>query len=321
MDNIIESIEGYGKFKFELTGIASRTVVIPEHITLVEVHELPRALFGWEHCHLWEFHDSAGRKFEYKSDDGWKPINDERLISPDDVCLSDVLPSRGGKLHYTYDFGDDWTHVITRMAAPKSPGCYCVKTEGPDGIEDAGGARGLGECKSEWHVPDVAEITKRLECIDFHPRKSGTGLIEKESKALDDVVKSLSEYEWNGLENLETMALPVCAEAANDFKNLSVFCRASGVSTWLQRFGAATHTMQSQRFGAIGEKCATHGGKCAALENPPARRRRFYLGARFQRIFRIRYTTLPAPQPVSMELSAKKTCAICSKSGERMQAG
>lgn len=202
MTEIIESAEGYGKFKFELSGVGSRVVVIPEHITLVEVHRLIQALFGWGNCHLWEFHDSAGRKFKCKGGDDLKPIHNELLISPKDVCLSDVLPARGGKLHYTYDFGDDWRHIITRMAAPKSPGCYCVKTEGPDGVEDIGGAWGLHECKDNWHVPDTEEITARLERLDFHPGKAGTGLIEKESKALNDVIKSLSEYEWEWLRTL-----------------------------------------------------------------------------------------------------------------------
>lgn len=202
MAKAIESAEGYGKFKFELTGVGSRVVVIPEHITLVEVHGLIQELFDWGDCHLWEFHDSAGRKFEYNRDDDWKPIHDARLISPKDVCLSDVLPARGGKLHYTYDFGDDWRHVVTRMAAPKSSGRYCVKTEGPDGIEDVGGVWGLHECKDEWHVPDVEEITTRLELMDLHPRRAGTGLIEKDGKALDDTIKSLSEYEWEWLRKL-----------------------------------------------------------------------------------------------------------------------
>ena len=37
--------DGFGKFKFELTGIGSRVVVIPEHITLDKVHELVQELF------------------------------------------------------------------------------------------------------------------------------------------------------------------------------------------------------------------------------------------------------------------------------------
>lgn len=99
--------DGFGKFKFELTGVGSRVVVIPEHITLDKVHELVQGLFHWENYHLWEFHDGAGRNFGYKGEAEWMSPSDDRLISPSKVCLSDVLPERGGKLRYTYDFGDD----------------------------------------------------------------------------------------------------------------------------------------------------------------------------------------------------------------------
>ena len=194
--------DGFGKFKFELTGVGSRVVVIPEHITLDKVHELVQGLFHWENYHLWEFHDGAGRNFGYKGEAEWMSPSDDRLISPSKVCLSDVLPERGGKLRYTYDFGDDWRHVITRMADPKTPGIYCVKTEGPDGIEDIGGVWGLQCCKKDWHVPDVAEITNRLVRIRFNPKKSGTGLLKKATEELDAVIKSLNDFEWEWLRQL-----------------------------------------------------------------------------------------------------------------------
>ena len=73
--------DGFGKFKFELTGVGSRVVVIPENITLDKVHELVQGLFHWENCHLWEFQDGAGRNFGYKGDAEWMSPAAERRIS------------------------------------------------------------------------------------------------------------------------------------------------------------------------------------------------------------------------------------------------
>lgn len=192
-----------GKFKIELKGVGKRVIVIPVHITLEEVHEVVQALFCWYGMHLWEFTDDEGRRYGHKSPDQWGFAEDEKnLVSPSDACLSDVLPERGRKLLYTYDFGDGWEHVITRMAEPKVPGRHCVKTEGPDGIEDCGGAWGMQECEADWYVPDAEEITARLEGPRLHPRKTGTGLLEKSEKALENAIRELSPAEWNSLREL-----------------------------------------------------------------------------------------------------------------------
>ena len=193
-----------GKFKVELRGVGKRVVVIPVHITLEEVHEVVQALFGWEHDHMWEFKDEAGRRYGDDLGPGWKTMKRETpdLIPAAEVCLSDVLPERGGKLRYEYDFGDGWCHVITRMADPKEPGRYCVQTEGPDGIEDIGGVWGLMHSKRKWHVPGVAEITKRLERVSLKPQAAATGLLKKEDEVLDASIRGLTDQEWEWLGEL-----------------------------------------------------------------------------------------------------------------------
>lgn len=189
-----------GKFKVELRGVGKRVVVIPVHVTLEEVHAVVQALFCWYGGHLWEFRDFSGRRYGDKCP-GPLPFaeDEEDMVPPSAVCLSDVLPERGDKLRYTYDFGADWVHVITRMTDPKAPGRYCVKTEGPDGIEDCGGARGFQECKDEWYVPDAEEITARLEGLKLNPRKTGTGLLKKSEEALAEAIRALSPAEWKWL--------------------------------------------------------------------------------------------------------------------------
>ena len=198
-----EAIEGYGKFKVELYGGGTRIVVIPERITLEEMHRVIQALFDWEDEHLWEFRDAEGRCYKTGTPRGDGPFGrEEKVIAPAKVCLSEVLPERGDKLEYTYDFGDSWRHVVTRMAPPKRGGRHCEKTTGPDGIEDCGGPWGLQESKGDWHVPDVGEITQRLQALRLHPKASGEGVVSREKGRLDEILNSLTEEEWGWLRTL-----------------------------------------------------------------------------------------------------------------------
>lgn len=188
----------YGKFKIALGGIASRVVVVPENITLWQVHDLVQVLFGWEDCHLWEFEDFEGHRFGPPPPDGKSIFNDEAL-DPESACLSDVLPSRGLKLKYTYDFGDNWRHVVTRLAEPKETAPMCVKSEGPDGVEDGGGWEDEDADGNDVKEPSAEEITRRLASIDLTPRAAKTGLIEKEQSERKELVCSLDAREWAAL--------------------------------------------------------------------------------------------------------------------------
>lgn len=186
----------FGKFKIALGGFASRVVVIPENITLYQVHCLVQTLFGWENCHLWEFEDFEGHRFGPPPPDGQNGFADETL-DPASVCLSDVLPARGLKLKYTYDFGDNWQHVISRLAAPKERETVCLKSTGPDGVEDCGGW--LDSDDDAEIEPTAEEISWRLASIDLTPLPSKTGLIEKEQAERKELVSSLDDREWASL--------------------------------------------------------------------------------------------------------------------------
>jgi len=70
--------------------------------------------------------------------------------------VGSVLAKKGANIDYIYDFGDNWRHRVTRMTDPGSNAAYgCVKTVGPDGIEDCGGPMGLAD--ETLHVPTLME--------------------------------------------------------------------------------------------------------------------------------------------------------------------
>ena len=132
----------FAKVKVQLAGCkVERWLVLPESMTLEDFHDAIQAAFGWEHSHLWSFKSKGGVVYEIPSDDysGLMPLFRDGLRDASKYTLCDLLPERGAKAKYIYDFGDNWVHFITRMAAPKETGTMCVKTVGPDCEEDFGG--------------------------------------------------------------------------------------------------------------------------------------------------------------------------------------
>ena len=133
---------GFMVLKVELppTGIV-RTISVPECMTLEDLHEAIQAVMGWEDEHLWNF--TSGRRdgviYEIPHEDDFAAFGRRLRMDATKTTLRKVFPKRGAKLTYEYDFGDSWDHVITRLADPKVPEIACLKSEGPDGLEDFGG--------------------------------------------------------------------------------------------------------------------------------------------------------------------------------------
>ena len=145
-DKAAKGSNGFMTLKVELppTGIV-RTISVPECMTLEDLHEAIQAVMGWEDEHLWHF-VAGGRDgvvYEVPHDDGFGAFGRRLKMDATKTMLSKVFPKRGAKLIYEYDFGDSWDHVITRLADPKEAEIACLKSEGPDGIEDFGGQRRL----------------------------------------------------------------------------------------------------------------------------------------------------------------------------------
>ncbi len=174
---------GYMTLKVELTstGIV-RTIVVPEHMTLTDLHDAIQSVMGWHDAHLWQFTDNRrdGVIYELPNNDGnFAPFSRRMTIYPSKIKLSNVFPKRGAKLFYEYDFGDSWDHVITRQADPKTPEIACVKTQGPDGIDDFGGQWSLAnfiqkmrtdpdndeyaEVREWWGLETADELKKYLD--------------------------------------------------------------------------------------------------------------------------------------------------------------
>ena len=137
----------------------TRTVVVPSDLPLDGLHEVIQTAMGWEDYHLHAFRAgprTLGRP-EHLDD-----VEDER-----DVTIAEVLPTRRARLHYTYDFGDDWEHTVrldaTLPPAPDGPLFECVDGSGACPPEDCGGPWGYADLLAALGDPGHPDHADLLE--------------------------------------------------------------------------------------------------------------------------------------------------------------
>ena len=120
-----------------------RRLLVPETTTLLQLHEILQAAFGWWDSHL---HESEIDGVRYGTDDGegWgPPPKSERRARLGTVA------GEGTAFRYVYDFGDDWEHklVVEKGLAPVPGATYpdCVAGRRACPPEDCGGVWGYTE--------------------------------------------------------------------------------------------------------------------------------------------------------------------------------
>jgi hypothetical protein len=125
-----------------------RRLEVASDLMLDEVHDITQIAFGWLDYHLHRFgsgRECMSRETEYylcpfEVEEGEIGIPEEK------VRLDEVLADVGDRLHYCYDFGDDWQHVLTLEAVlPRqggAPRAVCTDGRRPAPAEDCGGPHG-----------------------------------------------------------------------------------------------------------------------------------------------------------------------------------
>ncbi|MCI2051251.1 MAG: plasmid pRiA4b ORF-3 family protein [Atopobiaceae bacterium] len=129
-----------------------RDIVVPQHITFGQFHEIIQSAFLWEDSHFFEFRLTTHGKKVVIEEDANEPgeafataKND--TIDAEAIALDEVFP-RTKNAVYEYDFGDSWMHSIrleetVHDYAGTLP--CCTAGEGAAPPEDVGGAYGFRE--------------------------------------------------------------------------------------------------------------------------------------------------------------------------------
>jgi Plasmid pRiA4b ORF-3-like protein len=144
-----------------------RRLLIPAGMTLRDLHDAIQTSMGWEDAHLHDF-DIAGDRFG-------DPGTTDEVENEARLTLAAILKAGVGRFKYTYDFGDDWEHLILvegtvpRVERQHYPACIAGKRACPP--EDCGGPYGyanLLEVRADPAHPDHEEMSQWLD-EDFDP--------------------------------------------------------------------------------------------------------------------------------------------------------
>jgi len=158
-----------------------RRLVLASDMRLDDVHSVLQIAFGWTDSHLHSFtagggaYDPHAQRFLTPSD----IAEGELGVAEADVRLDQVLGDVGDRLTYTYDFGDDWEHVVKLEAvSPLTDDgtratCTGGRRAGPP--EDVGGVWGYMELLAAMDGvgSDDPFLAEQLEWIgeDFDPAR------------------------------------------------------------------------------------------------------------------------------------------------------
>ncbi len=162
-----------------------RRVIVPEHIAFCDLDDIIEKIFGWTHDHLYEF---------FIKDWGMR-ITGAPLMEEDDnaeECI-DSWMKVGSEIFYTYDFGDNWEHLIKIEKIVEYEHRYPVvlKSKGPNMIEDCGGIWGFYDCIEEAEPFDMDAVNEEFRSWVLpiaEPLEGLMGLFEDEDDdfELDD---------------------------------------------------------------------------------------------------------------------------------------
>lgn len=148
-----------------------RRVLVPQTITLRQLHLVIQAAFGWGHGHLHEFISGEGERFG-AADPMYDPLGS---ISSENVRLTKVL--RTSTLSYVYDFGDYWDHRITiEKTHAGDAGItlpFCIGGACATPPEDCGGVPGYAEfvrAMADPHDPEHTHLAEWSGVDSWNPR-------------------------------------------------------------------------------------------------------------------------------------------------------
>lgn len=143
------------QIKIELADVRPavwRRVLVPDSMTLAELHDVLQRAMGWSDHHLHEFEIDAQR---FGSPD---PEEDDEDLVDDTTATLKLVAAEGSELFYLYDFGDCWGHLLhVEAALAPEPGARyprCVAGARTCPPEDVGGPHGYAEFLAALRDPD-----------------------------------------------------------------------------------------------------------------------------------------------------------------------
>ncbi|MEO9194451.1 MAG: plasmid pRiA4b ORF-3 family protein [Polyangia bacterium] len=154
-----------------------RRVAVPSHFTLERLHWVLQWVMGWENSHMHAFR--IGKRMYG---------NDPESLDESKVTVGDVLPKKGSKAVYIYDFGDDWMHevVVEQVGAPDPKVNYptCIEGQRACPPEDCGGPPGYERLLETLADPEHDEHVEMKDWLGkkFNAEMFGLARVNRELK-------------------------------------------------------------------------------------------------------------------------------------------
>lgn len=150
-----------------------RRLLVPENVTLYELHAILQIAMGWTNSHLHMFRIDEQIYGDPEDDEyGDLGTKDETRYR-----LNKVAGREGMKFHYEYDFGDSWEHtLLVEKILPTEKGAsypVCVTGKRACPPEDVGGVWGYDDFLEAIADPNHDEHDECLEWVggEFDPEE------------------------------------------------------------------------------------------------------------------------------------------------------
>jgi hypothetical protein len=144
-----------------------RRLLVPADMTLAKLHGALQVAMGWTNSHLHCFEITGRRIGMVGVEEDSPELEDERRVR-----VASVLPEKGAKLLYRYDYGDDWEHVleVEEVAAPDRRLAYplCIAGARSCPPEDCGGAGGYEDLLRALAKPEDERHDELLAWVGGH---------------------------------------------------------------------------------------------------------------------------------------------------------
>lgn len=143
----------------------SRRIVLSADATLLDLHDVLQAVFGWTDSHLFGFKAGGARIISENLEDA-APGD----LLARDVRLRDIVPHRA-EFEYTYDFGDNWVHDVRFVReialehALQSPICTAGQGQTPD--DNCGGVSGWRKLRKSAQFQRAPRFNAREATADL----------------------------------------------------------------------------------------------------------------------------------------------------------
>ena len=129
-----------------------RKFEVPSDIRLDKLHEVIQTVMGWTDSHLHSF--TVGND-EYGMPDLNDEMYDDDMVDETKARLTDLVTRPKDRFNYTYDFGDNWEHIVELIEIkdpqPKVKYPVCLAGERACPPEDCGGP---------WSYPDFVKTVQ-----------------------------------------------------------------------------------------------------------------------------------------------------------------